>query len=265
MKQYLITALKGAAIGGTMLIPGVSGGTMAIMLGLYDRLIRAVSEFFRHMRESFLFLFWFCLGGGAGIFLLAQPLLRLMEAFPFPAGYFFMGAIAGSVPLTYQKSSVRSFSWRVPVYVLLGAGIAWLLSGTPAFRLEAAEGAGMLLLLVFAGFIAAVALVLPGISVSYLLLVLGLYDRTIRAITALDLAFLLPMGVGLVIGVFATTKLLERLMERHPQPTYLVILGFMLASLPAVFPGLPIGWGWLICPAAFLAGFAVIYQVSHLE
>ena len=73
MRDALLSAAKGAAIGGTMLIPGVSGGTTAMMLGIYDRLIHAVSGFRRHKRESFFFLLWFCLGACAGIFLLARP------------------------------------------------------------------------------------------------------------------------------------------------------------------------------------------------
>ena len=104
MRERLITAAKGAVIGGTMLIPGVSGGTMAMMMGIYDRLIGAVSGFLRHKRESLLFLFWFCLGAGAGMLLIAKPLFRVLDAFPLPAGYFFMGAVAGSVPMIYHKA-----------------------------------------------------------------------------------------------------------------------------------------------------------------
>ena len=97
-KQHLIVAAKGAIVGGTMLVPGVSGGTMCILLGIYDRLIHAVSTFFQDKRANFWLLFWFCLGGGTGIFLLSNPLFQLMEAFPKPAGFFFMGAVAGKRP-----------------------------------------------------------------------------------------------------------------------------------------------------------------------
>ena len=114
-KQHLIVAAKGAVVGGTMLVPGVSGGTMCIILGVYDRLIHAVSTFFQSKRANSWLLFCFCLGAGAGIFLLSKPLLQLMELFPKPASFFFMGAVAGSVPMTFQKAKVTSFHWRVPV------------------------------------------------------------------------------------------------------------------------------------------------------
>ena len=105
-----------------------------------------------------------------------------------------MGAVAGIIPMTYQKSSVTSFSWRLPVYVLIGVAIVLLLSGTPSIRLAAASGPWQYALLVLSGIFAAAALVLPGISVSYLFLVLGLYDQLIRAIDSLELLLLLPLA-----------------------------------------------------------------------
>lgn len=266
MRDALLSAAKGAAVGGTMLIPGVSGGTTAMMLGIYDRLIRAVSGFCRHKRENFFFLLWFCLGACLGIFLLARPLLGLMECFPRPAGFFFLGAVAGSVPMVYEKSRVGAFQWRVPVYVLAGAALVLLLDGLPAPASQAAAD-GMWwrpLLLLLAGAVAAVALVLPGISVSYLLLLLGLYDPTMAAVACLDLSFLLPMAVGAAAGILSTARGLELLMSRYPRAAYLVILGFMLASLPTLFPGLPGAGERLSCLACLLAGFGIIYRVSRL-
>ena len=131
--------------------------------------------------------------------------------------------------------------------------------------LAAGTGACQAPVLLLVGLVAAVALVLPGISFSYLLLLLGLYDPTIQAINALDLGFLLPLAAGVLAGILLTTKVLERLMTRHPRPTYLVILGFVLASVPAVFPGWPAGIGeLLLCLAALAAGFGAIYRLPRL-
>lgn len=256
---------KGAVVGGTMLIPGVSGGTTAMILGIYDQLVRAVSGFRAHKRESLRLLFWFCLGACGGILLLARPLLGLLERFPLPTGCFFVGAVAGSVPAVYRKSQIQRFQWRVPVYVLLGMALVLLLNHLPVPAHEsAAGGAGRFLLLLLAGVLSAAALVLPGISVSYLLLLLGLYDGTMNAIARLDLAFLLPLAAGLMAGIFLFTKALNLLMTRYPRATYLIILGFMLASLPALFPGLPEAGAWLPCLLSLLAGFVLIYRVSRL-
>lgn len=258
-------AAKGAVVGGTMLIPGVSGGTTAIILGIYDQLVRAVSGFRAHKRESLRLLFWFCLGACGGILLLARPLLGLLERFPLPTGCFFLGAVAGSVPAVYRKSRIQHFQWRVPVYVLLGAALVLALNRLPVPAHEAAAGgAGGFLLLLLAGALSAAALVLPGISVSYLMLMMGLYDKMVQAMNSLYLPFLVPLAVGLALGIISTAKILDLLMTRHPRPTYLVILGFMLASVLSVFPGVPGGLEILICLATFLAGFLVILRLSKL-
>ena len=258
-------AAKGAVVGGTMLIPGVSGGTTAIILGIYDQLVRAVSGFRAHKRESLRLLFWFCLGACGGILLLARPLLGLLERFPLPTGCFFLGAVAGSVPAVYRKSRIQHFQWRVPVYVLLGAALVLALNRLPVPAHEAAAGGGGgFLLLLLAGALSAAALVLPGISVSYLLLLLGLYDGTMTAIARLDLAFLFPLALGLLAGIFLFTRALDLLMTRYPRATYLVILGFMLASLPTLLPGLPGAAEWLPCLLSLLAGFLIIHRVSRL-
>lgn len=259
-------AAKGAIIGATMLIPGVSGGTMAMILGIYDRLILSVSTFWQHKLRSLRALLWFCVGAVLGMFLFARPLLHLLERFPLPAGYFFVGAVAGGIPVIYRKAAAGgAFTWRMPVYVLAGVAIVLTMSRLPNLYLSAAEGIWRVAALLLAGVVAAVALVLPGISVSYLLLILGLYNSTIQAINRLDLGFLLPLGIGLVGGILLSAKLLDRLMTRHPRPTYLVILGFVLASVPAVFPGLPGDVGQaVLCLLTLAAGFGALYKLSHL-
>ena len=250
--RSILTMCKGAIVGGTMLVPGVSGGTMAIILGIYDQLVHAVASFRRQPRQNLLFLFLFCVGGVLGMLLFSRPLLSLLNAFPLPMGYFFIGAVAGSIPMIYQKSQPSSFSWHVPVYVLAGVVIVSLFSVLPTGVISS-TGSWQPLLLIVTGIVAAAALVLPGISVSYLLLMLGLYDKTIAAISHLQFSFLLPLFIGL-----------ERLMDRHPRPTYLVILGFMLASIASVFPGLPSLAVAPACVLTFAAGFFIIYRLSKL-
>ena len=119
-----------------------------------------------------------------------------------------------------------------------------------------------MIFLFIAGFIAAIALVLPGISVSYLLLLLGLYDKTMNAISNIDFFFLIPMALGVFIGILAVTKILEKAMSEYPQPTYLIIIGFVLGSMATAFPGKPDGLQWIICLVAAICGFLPIYKVN---
>lgn len=263
----LLTALKGLIIGGTMLVPGVSGGSMAMILGIYDRLISSVSSFMKNKKENLIFLVIFSMGGILGILLFANPLLQLIERYPMPMMYFFIGAVAGGVPLIVRQSGAKKLTWRIAGYVVLGliAVLALGLLPPDLFSAENSTGVTGFLLLLAAGFVTAAALVLPGVSVSYLLLILGLYDRTMNAISTLHLPFLLPLGIGLVLGIVLITRALERALESHPHPSYFIILGFLLGSVFEIFPGIPQGILLPVCILTFAAGFSAIFFLSRME
>ncbi|MBM6855370.1 DUF368 domain-containing protein [Mediterraneibacter glycyrrhizinilyticus] len=263
----LLTALKGLIIGGTMLVPGVSGGSMAMILGIYDRLISSVSSFMKNKKENLIFLVIFSMGGILGILLFANPLLQLIERYPMPMMYFFIGAVAGGVPLIVRQSGAKKLTWRIAGYVVLGliAVLALGLLPPDLFSAENSTGVTGFLLLLVAGFVTAAALVLPGVSVSYLLLILGLYDRTMNAISTLHLPFLLPLGIGLVLGIVLITRALERALESHPHPSYFIILGFLLGSVFEIFPGIPQGILLPVCILTFAAGFSAIFFLSRME
>lgn len=253
--------IKGLIIGGTMMVPGVSGGTMAMILGIYDKLISSISSFNRNKRHNFLFLLIIVSGGLLGIYVLSKPLEYLLEKFTVPTMYFFAGAVVGSIPLIYRKSLLNKFSYRGCAYVLIGAVIVLAITLIPTDLLGSNNESVFLLLL--AGLIAAIALVLPGISVSYLLLVLGIYDDTTAAINELDLVYLSTLGIGLLIGIIVFTRILERAMEKHPQPTYLVILGFVMGSLYEIIPGVPSGFEILVSIVTFALGVLSIYWLTN--
>lgn len=263
-KPYPIHFIKGAAVGGSLLIPGVSGGTMAMILGVYDTLIHSVSTFFQNTKENLLFLLTFSGGAALGIFLFARPLLYLVETFRLPVMYFFMGAVAGGIPMILRKARISGITPAVILYPLLGILIVLLMDLLPAGLLSMDGRADMshMLLLAAAGVVTAVALVLPGISVSYMLLMLGMYEDTMYAITEFYLPYLLPLGLGGLLGVILTTKILERALKNHTTGTYLIILGFVLGAVGKVFPGLPEGIGLILCPLLFAVGFILLWRLS---
>lgn len=266
-KNNLSPIWKGLIIGGTMLVPGVSGGSMAMILGIYHQLISSVSSLFHNFKKNLLFLGLFVAGAASGMLLFAKPLLALIERYPKPMLYFFLGSVAGGIPLIYKQAKVRHFSLFYLLYIFIGILLVsmFALFPTDIFSTNDTRGFSQLLFLFVAGLIAAVALVLPGISVSYLLLVLGLYDKTMQAISALDFAFLLPLGFGVLAGILLVTKTLEFCMNTYPKVTYFIILGFILGSLYETFPGFPIGLEWVICSLMAATGFLIIKVISEYE
>lgn len=263
----LLTAAQGFIVGVTMMVPGVSGGSMAMILGAYDRLIASVSSFLKHKRDSVCFLLLFSVPALTGMVLFARPLLNLIESFEMPMMFLFMGAVAGGIPLIYKKAEVTKI--RVSFFGWIAAGILLILAvgllPPGIFSGESLGGAAGYLIRIGGGIVIAVALVLPGLSVSYMLVLLDLYESTMKAISEMDLGALAPLGAGVLLGVVLTTRLLEYLMNRFPYESYLVILGFVLGSVGKVFPGIPSGTELVVCPVMAAAGFAAIYALSLKE
>ena len=166
-----------------------------------------------------------------------------------------------------HKAKLSGFGWRTLLYPLIGMGLVLALAMIPTETVESQMSAGItsFFFLSAAGMIAAVALILPGISISYMLLLLGMYDEIMRAISTLYLPFLIPFGLGLVLGILLTAKLLERMMQKYPRSTYLIILGFILGSVVQVFPGFPAGVEIFICLVTLLSGFAAITLIGRLS
>ncbi len=263
MKKHilLIDTLKGIFIGACMLVPGVSGGTTAIILDVYDKLIGAVSSFFKNPKKNFIILL--TIGGGAilGIIIFSRLILFIVTKFEFISMYLFFGAILGSIPLIYRKSGVKKFSISLLIYPILGSGIAFATGLIPKgfFNLTNESSFKDYLYIIIAGIVLSIALVLPGISVSYMLLILGIYELTLLAIENFQILFLAMLILGTVIGIVLSTKILEIVMNNYPKYTYLTILGFVLISLREIIPGIPSGINIFWCLLTMFIGFYSVY------
>ena len=257
--------VKGFAVGASMLVPGVSGGTMAIILEIYDDLIHAVSTLRQNIKENALLLGTFTLAGILGILLLSGPMLTAITLWNKPMLFLFTGAILGSIPPLYRKVRISRIKPVNIAVALIGAALGVCTMYLPEGIFQVGEGLNpqSVLMLALAGVIIAIALILPGISASYVLLMLGMYDLTLAAIKKMDLPYLVPLAIGVLAGIFLTAGILEREMKRHPQFTYMLIIGFMLGSLAQVFPGIPAGSELLLCVLTFMIGLAAVVWIGR--
>jgi putative membrane protein len=252
-----------------MLIPGVSGGTMAILLGVYDEMISALSNIRSHFTRNSLLLLQFLAGALVGILLLSGPLLRLLELWTKPVMFFFIGAIIAGIPPIYRKVRVARIKPTNILVAAVGAAAAVATEYLPSglFVIDSGKGFDVVAfaLLFAAGFVIAIALILPGISGSYVLLMLGMYDLTLAAVHNVNLPYLVPLASGALVGAFSTAGVLDNLMRRHPQFIYMLIIGFMIGSVVQVFPGLPSGPGIPVCVVTLLAGFGAIFWLGRFD
>ncbi len=259
MKDIVSTIAKGFAVGAGMSIPGISGGTTAMLLGIYDRLVCSVSRMFSEPRERVPFLLWFALGGAAGVFLAAGIVAALLDS---PAGlplkFAFLGAAAGGIPIIFRKADLRRLKPLGALEIALGAGAALGIGLLPE-GLFAVGGGGIceVLLQLLAGVLTAAALVLPGISASHIMYVLGIYESAAQRLACGDILPLVPLAVGVALGTFLTARVLERLLTKHNRGCLLVILGFMTASLWELLPrnadGVQTAIGAVCAAVTFLA------------
>ncbi len=224
--------LYGFIVGSSMSIPGISGGTMAMILGVYSRLLTSVDEIFKKPKQALPFLLMFAAGGALGFFTAAK-LLTMLFATPaeVPLKFAFLGAAAGCIPTMLRSSSALPLAPKKLLLICAGAAIAAVLSYLPT----AGEVQSDLISQLLVGMLLAVALVLPGISVSQTLLIFGMYEFVISSVADGNFISLLPLAAGGVIGVFVSAKLLTRLLERF-NGAYLVIVGFMIFSLTQLVP-----------------------------
>lgn len=270
MKELLFTALKGAWVGGTLTVPGVSGGSMAMILGVYEKLILSVNVFLKKggdKKGAFKFLCTFGIGAVLGMIALSGVVVSLMEMFPTPMVFFFAGAVAGGVPVILYEIKDEKPKFYDVIYLAVGIAITVGLSKLPEGLFTASEDAGIggILLQVLGGFITAAALVLPGISVSHMLYVLGLYTWIMTSVSSFDVLPLIPFGIGVLLGVVTTSGAMEFLMKKFKKQTYLVILGFVGGSVVELLSHINPGEFSFVCIPLLVAGFALIFALFYIE
>lgn len=253
MKTAIKNIFSGMVIGSSMLVAGMSGGTTAIILGIYDKLIKAVSGIFEDFRKNIFFLLEVAFGGIIGAVIFSKGLLWLTGEFYFPMMYFFMGAVLGSIPLMVKKSNIGISDIYNVAFAFLGIVSALSVSFIPSDIFEK-----NFVMLFICGIIIAVALILPGISTSHIMLVFGIYETSLKAVSQMDILYISVLGGGILAGTLLFTKALGNLMQKFPSQTFMTITGFVMASVYDIFPGFPPCPQFILCILLSACAFILI-------
>ncbi len=246
LKEKLLDFLKGIIIGIANIMPGFSGGIMAVSFNVYDRIISAVSNFFSKPLKIIKDVWALALGGVLGIVLAILGISFFLDKFPIPTVMLFIGLIVGSIPTIFEKVKAKKYS--VSQIIAFFAGIVFIVS-VPLFAKERVLlvqeiDLGLVITLFFLGIVAAATMVIPGVSGSLILLAFGYYIYIValvkdflKAIIFFDKATLasnvfpiLALAVGILIGVVLLAKLVEKLLKKRPKQVYSAILGMVCAS-----------------------------------
>ena len=244
LTKHLLTGIKGFGMGAANVIPGVSGGTIALLTGIFSEIIEALNAFIDPVSWKLFFhgefkKFWkhihgtFLLSLMAGVlisvFSLAKLMVYVMHYYPVQTWAFFFGLIiASSVYMIYDIKG-----WKIVDFLLFAVGIVL---GVVICTLSPTTTPDDLWFIFVCGAIAICTMILPGISGSFILVILGKYDYIMQALNQLNIPILIVFGLGCVIGILGFSKFLHWLLNRYERGTMLVLVGFVIGALVKVWP-----------------------------
>ena len=241
-KEILVLILKGTAMGIGNAIPGVSGGTIAVVTKIFDRLVESITPNIKKLIKNMPFLLPVAVGMAIGVFLTAKVLDFFFTGYYVPTQLFFMGLIIGSVPIILRECKKESRRIRpinlIPFFigVLFMIALLFVNEGHSIFADNASLTVMDIILYAVMGFVAAVAMIIPGVSGSMIMKVFGVYDRIIGAVANLDITILVIFGIGVILGVFTAVKVIDIVLKKYRQGTYCLILGLIMGSVFHIYP-----------------------------
>lgn len=246
--KNIILIIKGLIIALANIIPGVSGGTLMITLGIYEEIIDIISHPFKNIKNNWKFILFIGIGVVAGVLGFSKIISYCLNKFPIATPIFFIGLIIGGLPLLFKKGKVKDNLKIINILIfILAFGIVLAFTIIKAKNCDSNEITIITnfkgtVLLFLVGMVAASSMIIPGISGSFMLMLLGYYKPIIDTISNLtkfnnlwdNLKILIPFGFGIVIGIVLVAKLIEYLLKKYEVKTYFGVIGFVLASIVAI-------------------------------
>ncbi|MFK5890787.1 MAG: DUF368 domain-containing protein [Flavobacteriaceae bacterium] len=243
LKDYLIIGLKGIAMGAADVVPGVSGGTIAFISGIYQELIETINAInlkaLKALKDEGIKAAWKAINGnflisllsgiGLSVITLAQLIKWLLENKPIMVWSFFFGLVLASI--FFVGKQVSKWNIKHIVVLILGAIVAYYITIMPAMG-----GNNSLLFFFVAGALAICAMILPGISGSFILVLLGAYKPVLEALHTKDFKTILILMLGAVVGLLTFSRLLKWMFDHHKDTTLAVLTGFIIGSLNKIWP-----------------------------
>lgn len=262
--NFIIRLIKGVVIGVAAILPGASGGVLAVSMGVYRPVLDAVTTLFKSFKRNVIFLLPLGIGGAAGLFATSNAVEWLMLNWKRPVMWALIGMVAGGVPSLIKEANEQGFKkrylWGIPVGAALIGAVALaqaLLTGGEALPLNGFTAA-------LCGALIGLGTVIPGISTSFLMMYMGLYEPFLAAFNRFDMPILLCAVLGGLVVIAALVVFVKRLFDRHHGYAYYGALGLLAVSVALIFPGFGSGWQILLYAALFAACFVITYFLCAL-
>ena len=262
--RILRNVLCGLLIGGGAILPGVSGGVLAVVFGIYQPCMEILISPIKSIPKYWKLLVPLGIGAAAGFVLFAKGLSVLFAWSDAVAVWLFIGLILGTIPQLFREAGKTGRSrgkriYFVACFLLMLAGLLCVSRGA---ALQVTPGVGWYFL---SGVLFGLGMIVPGMTSSAVLMALGLYEPILNALTALDFSVLIPIVPGVVLSVLLLARLVNWLIGHYHAQSLHGILGIVLATTVMIFPGTPDGvLGWVLYAVCIVAGCAVSYVLGRI-
>lgn len=264
----------GIIIGAGMILPGVSGGVLAVIFGIYEKMLDAITNFFKNWRKNLLFLSPLIFGAIIGVIIFSKALNFAFNKYPMETCFTFIGLIIGGLPALFNKvKQTQEKKLNLTIYFitfLISLALFILSKNTIDINISNKLDKGFIsnILLFITGFIYISGKIIPGISSSFILMLIGMYKYLLEILTN-PISFiktngleLIPFFTGIIIGSIFWVKVMNYLLKKHQNKTYSAILGFIIGSIAAIYPGFSFNYHGLISIILFVTSLLLSCRFS---
>ena len=235
------------------------------LFGLYEKLVNSVLNFFKDIKKNFTFLLPICLGVFVGVFLFGNLLKVLFNKYYMPTSFAFIGLILGSIPLVIKQANVKKVTVLHILCMLVTFSFSLYLVALEKNIITTALNFNSYPYLILSGAITSAGIVIPGVSKTVILMLLGIYEIYISAIASLNLSILMPIGIGFAIGGIIFLVLINFLFKIAKSYTYFAIIGFVLGSVFVIYPGFDFNTQGIISIALLIISFIVAIKFCNVK
>lgn len=240
---------------------GISSGVLCVVFGIYEKLLDSVLNFFKDIKNNTKFLLPIIIGVGIGVLLFSNLLNYLLFKFPIQTKSIFIGLILGSIPSIIKKTNTKSnFKLHYILYTLIAFIIGILTVILERYiTITSISTNFSYLYLVLCGFVMSIGIVVPGVSSTIILMLMGVYSTYLSSVSCLYFPVLIPIGIGLAIGCFICMKIIRFLLDSFYSQTFYTIIGFTIGSIFVLIPNLEFDLSSIIFALSCVLGFIIAY------
>ncbi len=263
MKYYVLQFIKGIFIGSGAILPGISSGVFCVIFGIYEKLVNSVLNFFKDVKKNLSFLLPIIIGVFVGIVLFGNILKFLFYSFPVQTCFCIIGFILGGIP-SLIKQNTKKLNLTSIIIFLFTLFLSLYLIALENVSYNSSNTNVSYTFLITSGFFMSAGIVIPGISSTVILMLLGIYNIYLNAISTLNFAILIPIALGIFLGSVIFLKIIQILLRKFTQYTYYAICGFTIGSIFVLFPSVSFNFNGFLSVILCIVCIYISHKMSFI-